>query len=260
MNMITLDEIRSFYPENLHSQGAFLLREYLQYKILEIIFQSEYSNQFSFLGGTCLRIVHNNQRFSEDLDFDNFNLTKSDFENVSKIIRKELELLGYTVEIRNVLKAAFHCYIKFPGLLFDSGLSGHREAKILINLDTEPQHFEFTPEMYYLNKFDVFTGIKITPKDILLSQKALAITQRKRPKGRDFFDFVFLLGKTKPNYEFLDARLNISTSAQLKSYLLEYCEVVDLNALAKDVQPFLFNPKEVQRVLNFKEYIKQAEL
>ncbi|MGI4871815.1 MAG: nucleotidyl transferase AbiEii/AbiGii toxin family protein [Janthinobacterium lividum] len=29
-----------------------------------------------FPGGTCLRIVHGNQRFSEDLDFDNSGLRR----------------------------------------------------------------------------------------------------------------------------------------------------------------------------------------
>jgi len=71
--MMTLEEIKSFYPSPLQQRGAFLLREYLQYKILALLFDSAYANKFAFLGGTCLRIVHSNQRFSEDLDFDNFN-------------------------------------------------------------------------------------------------------------------------------------------------------------------------------------------
>ena len=110
--MISLAEIRSFYPETLHARGEFLLREYLQYKILELLFQSNYAGKFAFLGGTCLRIVHNNQRFSEDLDFDNFDLKEADFEAVSEIIRSGLERQGFKVEIRNVLRGAFHCYIR----------------------------------------------------------------------------------------------------------------------------------------------------
>ncbi|HIP32001.1 MAG TPA: hypothetical protein EYG86_04490 [Crocinitomicaceae bacterium] len=41
-----------------------------------------------FLGETCLRLVHNQQRFSEDLDFDNFNLTDSEFSEISVTIEK----------------------------------------------------------------------------------------------------------------------------------------------------------------------------
>ena len=36
--MIDLATIRQEYPEHLHDRGAFLLREYLQYEILKIIF------------------------------------------------------------------------------------------------------------------------------------------------------------------------------------------------------------------------------
>ncbi len=258
--MMSLSDIKSFYPEHLHARGEFLLREYLQYKILEILFQCKYANKFSFLGGTCLRIVHNNQRFSEDLDFDNFDLSEKDFEIVAGILKKGLELQNLKVEIRNVIKGAFHCYIRFPGLLYETGLSGHREAKILINLDTEPQHFPFKPQRQFLNKFDVFTSIHTTPIDILLSQKFLAITQRRRPKGRDFFDAVFLLGRAKPNYDFLKSRLNISTAEGLRQHLITVCAKYDFKMLAEDVQPFLFNPSEAQRVLMFQEYIRQAKL
>ncbi len=258
--MLSLAEIRQSYPAELHSKSAFLLREYLQCKILELIFESRFAQKFAFLGGTCLRIVHGNQRFSEDLDFDNFNLSENDFEAVSDLIRTGLERQGYRVEIKNVIRGAFHCYIRFPGILFETGLSGHQEARILINLDTEPQGFDFEPNLLYLNRFDVFTGIRTTPLDLLLSQKFLAMTNRRQPKGRDFFDAVFLLGKTRPNYPFLEKRLQISSSEDLKKHLLDLCQRLDFQALAADVQPFLFNPADVRRVLAFPDFLKNAEL
>jgi hypothetical protein len=39
--MIELPEIKRFYPDSLHSYDRFLLKEYLQYKILEIVFSSK---------------------------------------------------------------------------------------------------------------------------------------------------------------------------------------------------------------------------
>ena len=71
--MISLHNIEQFYPENLRGFKRNMLREYLQFKILEIIFNSRLAPKLSFIGGTALRIVHENTRFSEDLDFDNFN-------------------------------------------------------------------------------------------------------------------------------------------------------------------------------------------
>ena len=76
------------------------------------------------------------------------------------------------------MKGAYHCHIKFPALLFQQGLSGYQQEKILIQLDTEPQHFNFVPESYLLNRFDVFTQLQTTPLDLLLAQKFYAILNR----------------------------------------------------------------------------------
>lgn len=259
--MLSFPEIAAAYPVELQGFKRLLIREYLQYKILEVIFdQSEHASRLSFLGGTCLRIVHGNQRFSEDLDFDNFDLSEQHFEAVSQLVRKSLAREGYEVEIRNVYKGAYHCYIRFPKLLYQEGLSGHKEEKILIQLDTEPQYFSFEPERKIINRFDVFTEVLVTPLDILLSQKFYAILNRKRNKGRDFYDVVFLLSKTKPNYDFLKLKLGITEPDQLKSRLLTHCEQLDMGEMTRDVAPFLFQPSDEKKVKLFIQYLKQTSL
>jgi predicted nucleotidyltransferase component of viral defense system len=260
--MLSVDELLPQYPESQRTFRAFILREYLQYKILQIVFaQPEYASQLCFLGGTCLRIVHGNSRFSEDIDFDNFGLTENHFQNISEQIKKELEREGYEVEIKTVYKGAFHCYVRFPGLLFKEGLAGHHEQKILIQLDTEPQHFEFRPEKHILNKFDVFTEIPVTPLNLLLAQKFYTIVNRKRSKGRDFFDVIFLLSKDiKPNYDYLQMKLGIGDSKGLKAKILSVCSGLDMKAMADDVAPFLFNAADAKKVELFEKYLKQVEL
>lgn len=259
--MLSLLEIEKQYPENLRPFKRFILREYLQYKLLEIIFESPFSDKLCFLGGTCLRLVHGQQRFSEDLDFDNFNLSDHEFSEISILLKKELNKQGYEIEFKNVFKGAFHCYIRFPKLLFNEGLSGHQEEKILIQLDTEPQHFNFTPEKFILNKFDVFTSINVTPLDVLLAQKFYAVINRKRNKGRDFFDIVFLLGmNVVPNYDYLTMKLNISNGEQLKDAILNVCNQINMKEMADDVAPFIFHPKEVKQILYFEDYMRQVKL
>ncbi|MBS1605575.1 MAG: nucleotidyl transferase AbiEii/AbiGii toxin family protein [Bacteroidetes bacterium] len=256
--MLTLSEIEKSYPDNLKAFKPFILREYLQHKILQIVFESEYSSQLSFLGGTCLRIVHNNSRFSEDLDFDNLGIGEEKFENIAGYIQKKLAQEGYSVEMKTVYRGAYHCYIRFPKLLYAEGLSGHLEEKILIQLDTEPQHYAFTPERYILNRFDVFTQIFTTPLAILLAQKFYAILNRKRNKGRDFFDVVFILSKiNSPDYGYLSQKANIINARQLKEKILERCSQIDMEMMAKDVQPFLFNSSDAKKVALFPDYIKQ---
>ena len=259
--MLSLREIRPYFPETLHRFPRFMIREYLQYKILEILYNSSFATDLCFLGGTCLRIVHGNRRFSEDLDFDNISLSENAFDSVAAHIQKELRREGYRAELKTVMKGAWHCYIRFPGLLFEEGLSGHKEEKILLQLDTEPQHFDYDPEKVILNRFDIFTTILSTPLTLLMAQKFYAIIHRKRNKGRDFYDIVFLLGKgIIPNYDYLNVKTGITNANQLKEVILSVCDKISMKEMADDVAPFLFKPKDTRKVLLFEEYKKQVKM
>ena len=116
--MLSLKQIIEYYPQNIGKFKRHLLREYLQYKILEIIFNSKIGSKLVFIGGTALRLVYGNQRFSEDLDFDNFNLSRQEFISLSNLVKKKLDEEGLKTEIKIVLKDAFRCYVKVPELLY----------------------------------------------------------------------------------------------------------------------------------------------
>lgn len=257
--MLTLKEIEKQYPDNLKPFKRNILREYLQYKILEIIFNSPLANKLSFLGGTALRIAHNNTRFSEDLDFDNFGLAEAEFASLTEEVRSGMAKLGFETEIRNVFKGAFRCYLKIPKVLLDNELAVMPDEKMIIQIDTAPHGFQYETDKKILNKFDVFTQIFSTPLDILLSQKIYTIFNRNRAKGRDFFDTIFLLGLTKPNYGYLKLKIGVDNWADTKKKLLEEAEKLDLTGLAKDVEPFLFTPSDSKKIILFREYIEQAE-
>ncbi len=257
--MLSLSNIKKYYPENERPFQKSILREYLQYKILEIIFNSKIGQGLAFLGGTTLRIVYNNNRFSEDLDFDNFGLTEEQFVSLADEIKSGLELQGYKVEIKNVFKGAYRSYIKMPNILFDNNMSNLQNEKILIQIDTTPQAFNYVRDLKILNKFDVFTQIYTTPLDILLSQKIYAALNRSRAKGRDFFDIVFLLPQTKPNYEYLEKKLGIKNGQELKEELVSKTAGFDFDKLAKDVEPFLININDSKKVKMFISYIKSLE-
>jgi predicted nucleotidyltransferase component of viral defense system len=259
--MLQLNEILAGYPPAIQVHRSFILREYLQYKILELLFEGKYARHFCFLGGTCLRLVHNNTRFSEDLDFDNFSVDESMFGDVSESIKTGLERQGYTVEIKQVIRGAYHCYIRFPGLLFEQGLSGYKEEKILIQLDTEPQHFDFKPDSFILNKFDVTTRIYTTPPSLLLAQKFAALCLRKKSKGRDFFDIAFLLSRNiKPDYEYLAMKLDAPDPLKLRERVADLLFRTDLEEMVKDVQIFLMNPAEEKRIRLFPDLFAQADI
>ncbi|MEN9303776.1 MAG: hypothetical protein RL264_2205 [Bacteroidota bacterium] len=187
------------------------------------------------------------------------NLTAEEFNDLGQMIKSQLELQGFEVEIKNVIRGAFHCHVRFPGLLLKSGLSGYQEEKILIQLDTEAQGYNFQSEPFYLNKFDVFTSIKIAP--LLLAQKFYAVLNRKRNKGRDFFDIVYLLSlNVKPGFAFLEQKQGITNGTQLKSTILEHCQQLDMLEMANDVAPFLFNANDVKKIQHFEAFLEMENL
>jgi hypothetical protein len=258
--MLTLQQIEQQYPESLRPFRRAMLREYLQYKILEIVFASEYASRLAFLGGTALRIVYDNTRFSEDLDFDNFSLGEDEFAGLSETVKTGLARQGMAVEMRLAGKEAYRCEIRLPDLLFPNGFSAHEGEKIMIQIDSLAHGFDYAPDRKILNKFDVFSEILVTPPDILLSQKLFAAVSRKRPKGRDFFDVVFLLSRTGPNYDYLKLKMGVGDAESLRRVMLEKISAFDFAELASDVEPFLFNPSDSRRVALFPEYMAQAKL
>ena len=141
--MLELQQIKAEYPESLQGYERAIVREYLQYKILQAIFESTQASQLSLLGGTALRIVHGNSRFSEDIDLDNFGLSWQAFGELIHGVRLFLELEGFLVETSMVAKDAFHCDLRFPELLYEQGLSPHRQEKILVQLDTVAQGYPY---------------------------------------------------------------------------------------------------------------------
>lgn len=258
--MLTLEQIENQYPENLRPFKRNILREYLQYKILELIFNSKLSLKLSFLGGTALRMIYGNTRFSEDLDFDNFGLTKDEFDGLAGIIKAGMEAQGFKLEADTTSKGAYRCNIRLPEILFEKGLSGHKKEKILIQIDSAAHHFEYSPDRKILNKFDVFLEIFVTPIDIILSQKIYAALNRKRAKGRDFFDIIFLSSLTKPNYPYLRSTTGVQNAQELKKALIDKISSLDLKELGRDVKNFLFNARDVQRIEMFDKFINEVDL
>jgi predicted nucleotidyltransferase component of viral defense system len=258
--MLDLQQIKQEYPEPLQGYERAIVREYLQYKILQAIFESAQASKLSFLGGTVLRIVHGNNRFSEDIDLDNFGLSWQAFSELIQRVKLFLELEGFLVETSMVAKDAFHCDMRFPELLYEQGLSPHQQEKILIQLDTVAQGYKYSPEIKILNKFDVFTEIRATPLNVLLSQKIYTAVNRKRPKGRDFYDITFLLSKTRPDFGFINQKMGIASPEGLREELLLKIEDFNFEALAADVAPFLIAKEQVKRVVKFREFWKQVDL
>jgi len=257
--MLDLPEIKNYFPDDLPEDSTSMLREYLQCKILKIIFSSPIGNKLTFIGGTALRLIYNTQRFSEDLDFDNKNLNLDDWVKLGETIKRQLSLEGINIDVEKTRmnETIFHHNLRFMDLLFNYKISPHKNSVLLIKTDSEDQGIEYEAEIVSLNKFDVNCSIKVMPRDIALSQKFRAFLDREM--GRDLFDISSLAPTTRPCYKYLDQALSIKNSKELKEKVLERCGELDIDSLVARAKPFLFREEDVNRIINFKDYMKQYE-
>ncbi|MDY6874130.1 MAG: nucleotidyl transferase AbiEii/AbiGii toxin family protein [Chloroflexota bacterium] len=258
--MLDFEQVKAQYPQPLQQYERGILREYLQYKILQGIFESRYASEVAFMGGTALRIVYGNTRFSEDIDLDNLGLNWDQFDALVETVNRFLLLEGFETELRKVEKVAYHCTIRFPAILYENGISPLPDEKIRIQIDSFAQGYDYQPDLRILNKFDVFTEVRVTPLAVLLSQKIYAAANRKRPKGRDFYDITFLLSLTRPDFGYLTQKMGSGTPEQLREHFLEVTADNDFEALARDVAPFLIRREDEKRVLMFRAFWEQAAL
>jgi hypothetical protein len=134
-----------------------------------------------------------------------------------------------------------------------SGLS--TRVSVSRKIDAEPQHYQYSPEKFLINRFGIFRYINTVPSALLLSQKILACLNRKKEKGRDFFDVVFLMGKTTPDYGYLQEKAGIGSKEEMILALQERVDRIDMKTLAQDVEPFLFDPSQKARILLFKQWL-----
>lgn len=252
--MLTIDQLSGHFPLTLRQRNPRgMLVEYLQYELLDSLFKNSAAAALSFIGGTAIRILHNSDRFSEDLDFDNFGLSFAQFEELLKTACRDMEYKGFLIEYRIVEKGAYHCYIRFPEILHQSGLTPDAGRKILIRIDSEAKERLYEPKKVFLNKFTIYRQILAAPAEILLAQKMMTILYRKREKGRDLYDASFLMGFAVSDFVYIEKILGMDQAEFLRRFDERLGEL-DLNFLARDVEPFLFASEHQERVTTFRDY------
>lgn len=96
----------------------------------------------------------------------------------------------------------------------------------------------------------------MVPVDILLAQKIFSLLNRNRILGRDLYDIIFLLDKTKPNLGYLKEKIGIDDMENVKKLLISKCTKINLPAVANNVKPFLFDQSESRKIELFLDYIK----
>lgn len=257
--MISIDLIQNYFPPYLRNDVTHkkhLLKEYIQLMILDYLSATTYIRKLAFIGGTNLRLVKGIDRFSEDLDFDCKALSKDDFFNMTDGILQFLERKGLKVEAKEKEGAqtlAYRCNIHFPQLLFNLGLTGHKEERFLLKIESQDQNVQYEPVIAHIKNCGFFFPFPVPHDSILCAMKLSALLVRA--KGRDFYDAMFLLALTNPDYQFLAQRSGIHNLEELKQAISNLLQTTDLRKKSKDFEHLLFNKENSRKILRFEDFI-----
>jgi len=257
--MISMDAIRSFYPEPMKRQGVFqkhILKEYVQLIVLDYLSTTRHVRKLAFIGGTSLRLLKGIDRFSEDLDFDCKGLDEAEFSAMTDDVLRFLTRNGFRPEVRDRESArltAFRRSIHFPGLLHELGITGHGEERLLLKIEAQDQRVSYTCTMGTLRGCGLYFPFPVPPDPVLCAMKISAMLDRG--KGRDYYDVMFLLAQTKPDYAFLAARNGVRDWPQLRSAIEGSLQSVDLNRKRMDFEHLLFDRDNSRRILRFRDFV-----
>jgi len=141
--------------------------------------------------------------------------------------------------------------------LYKLGLSGHKDEKFLIKLESQDQQVPYQPTMINIKGCGFYFPFSYPGDEILCAMKISALLSRQ--KGRDFYDTMFLLGQANPDYAFLSARCGVNNLTELKRAVTEMLTHVDLQQKSKDFEHLLFQQRNSKRILSFDSFIASLE-
>ena len=241
--------------------------EVMQEVALAGLYRAGFFDKAAFYGGTCLRIFHKLNRFSEDMDFSL--LQKDEVFNLEEYfhaIINEFKAVGRDVEITKKTKANFSsiesAFLKDDTEAYNLSFRSNKRIKIKIEVDINPPLNFATEQKLLLMPFSFMT--RCFALSDLFAGKLHALVYRNwksRVKGRDWYDFEwYVRNGVKLNLEHLQMRIQEFNGKFLsKEEFLEELKhrlaTVDMKQVVKDVSPFIKNSSELALWSN--EYFAQ---
>ena len=245
-----------------------VIREECQKIVLFSLAKTTFFNNVAFYGGTCLRIFHNLDRFSEDLDFA---VTKEDV---------DINLDEYMPQcILGLESFGIKAYITSKES-YDKGEIRRRYFKIpFYNLVKEYLNIEINPEQNLSIKLEVstiyvpnaitenkllnspqFVNVKCYDYPTLFAGKLNALicrNWRSREKGRDYYDFMFYISQNvKFNISYFKSKLSLSLDKDcsnlelkdVKEMIISRLNDTDYDSVKKDIIDFVDNPSSLDSI------------
>lgn len=248
------NQMLTAYDQSTEQQKRNAVFEVNQQIILAGLYHGGFFDVAAFYGGTCLRIFHGLQRFSEDMDF-SLLAPKADF-NFSQYFQPiidEFAMVGRDVEIKKKDKKHFgkveSAFLKDNTDVYNITFQTEKSVKIKIEVDIQPP-LKFRTEQKLLLLPESFLARCFTLPD-LFAGKMHALVYRvwkNRVKGRDWYDFEWYVRHNVPlNFTHLQERvLQFNQKAISRESFLEQLKerlsTADINQVKSDVLPFVRQP------------------
>ncbi len=258
--MNLFDQMLARYPIQSEDDQINATREIMQQIALSGLYRSGFFNKAAFYEGTCLRIFHGSDRFSEDMDFSL--ITKEpefDLNQYFESLIKEFLASGRDITIvkkvkkqQSTIESAF---LKENTQLYDLQFSTQKSIKIKIEVDIDPPGKFETEYKLLLMPFSFMTRCFTLPS--LFAGKMHALLYRSwknRVKGRDWYDLVWYVKHNVP----LDIRHFFERAKQsnhlqdypkqetIKQLIREKIGSTSIEMIKNDIRPFIKNPGEIK--------------
>lgn len=237
------------------------VHEVMQQITLAGMYRGEFFTEAAFYGGTCLRIFHGLNRFSEDMDF---SLMKQNpeftLENYFEPIMAEFRSLGREVSITKKKKSkqsnVESAFLKEDSAEYNLSFTTEKAIKIKIEVDVNPPLNFSTESKILIHPFSFMVRCFTLPSLFAGKMHALLFRGWKnRVKGRDWYDFEWYVRNNIPlDLTHLQSRTEQCkslpgedlTSDKLKDLLRKKIQQTDIEMVKADVSPFLHNLKDIE--------------
>ncbi|MCM1169188.1 MAG: nucleotidyl transferase AbiEii/AbiGii toxin family protein [Bacteroides sp.] len=230
-----------------------------QQVILAGLYRGGFFNRAAFYGGTCLRIFHGLDRFSEDMDFSLLAPDADfDFEAYFPFVIDEFALVGRSVEIKKKDKKGFgkveSAFLKDNTEVYDLTFQTEKSIRIKIEVDTCPP-LQFSTEERLLLQPSSFMARCFTLPDLYAGKMHAMVFRawKHRVKGRDWYDFEWYVRKRIPlDFAHLQERIRTFNGTEMSKeavicLLKARIASADIRQVIQDVEPFIRN-REVLKI------------
>ncbi|WP_073346787.1 nucleotidyl transferase AbiEii/AbiGii toxin family protein [Bacteroides congonensis] len=251
------DNMLSAYDLYTEQQKRNAIFEVNQQVILAGLYNGGFFDVAAFYGGTCLRIFHGLQRFSEDMDFSLLTSNDEfDFTKFFQPIIDEFAIVGREVEIKKKDKKNFgkveSAFLKDNTDVYDISFQTDKSIKIKIEVDTRPPLNFRTEQKLLLQPHSFMTRCFTLPDLFAGKMHALVYrTWKNRVKGRDWYDFEWYvrhnipLGFTHLAERALQFNNEVIERDAFITQLKDRLASANMNQVKSDVLPFVKNTKEL---------------